>query len=121
VLLVLGRLGFIVLGAADGAPGARRWRLLAQALALLLLDATQRAGRAGRDEALSAVPAWSRGGAAAAGCAGSSSRWPSVPDVERVVDVAYSQLHPRHRLDVYRRKDTPPAVPRCSRCMAEAG
>ncbi|MGB8650505.1 MAG: alpha/beta hydrolase [Mycobacteriales bacterium] len=33
------------------------------------------------------------------------------PDVERVVDVRYHDEHPRHRLDVYCRKDRPTGAP----------
>jgi acetyl esterase/lipase len=33
------------------------------------------------------------------------------PDVERVVDVPYTDEHPRHRLDVYRRADRPTGCP----------
>lgn len=35
----------------------------------------------------------------------------SHPDVERVVDVPYSELSGRHRLDVYHRKDSPTGCP----------
>ena len=115
VLLALEVLAFVALGGVEGAVGAVALGLaVAQAAGLLLLVRRSLAAAALADEALSAVPdvGETPGGDVARGLR--KFFVPLAfrhPDVERVVDVRYSEEHPRHRLDVYRRKDAPTGCP----------
>lgn len=115
VLLGLTVAAFALLGGVDGGLGVLGLVLAAaQAVGLVML--VRRSERAAdvADEALAEVPdiGGTPGGEPASGL-----RRFFVPmafrhsDVERLVDVRYSEEHPRHRLDVYRRKDAPTGCP----------
>jgi acetyl esterase/lipase len=114
-LLALGVLGFTLLGGLGAAPGYLALGLcVLQALGLLVLVRRSEQAAGVADEALSAVPGV--GEPAGTDVTRGLRRFfvPLAfrhPDVERVVDVAYSDLDPRHRLDVYRRKDHPTGCP----------
>lgn len=115
VLLGLTVAAFALLGGVDGGLGVLGLALaVAQAVGLVVL--VRRSERAAdvADEALAEVPDI---GNAPGGEPASGLRRFFVPmafrhpDVERLVDVRYSEEHPRHRLDVYRRKDAPAGCP----------
>lgn len=117
LLVLLGLLvgGFLLLGAVEGPiglVGLAVAALQAAGLVLLIRRSEQAADLA--DEALSSVPDIGEppGGDVTRGLrrffVPLSFRH---PDVERVVDVRYSDEHPRHRLDVYRHKDRPTGCP----------
>lgn len=115
VLLGLTVAAFALLGGVDGGLGLLGLALtVAQAAGLVVL--VRRSERAAdvADEALAEVPDI---GDAPGGEPASGLRRFFVPmafrhpDVERLVDVRYSEEHPRHRLDVYRRKDAPAGCP----------
>ena len=115
VLLALTVGAFALLGGIDGGPGLLGLVLAAgQAFGLVVL--VRRSERAAdiADEALADVPdiGETPGGEPASGL----RRFfvPMAfrhPDVERLVDVPYSDEHRRHRLDVYRRRDVPTGCP----------
>lgn len=115
VLLGLTVGAFALLGGIDGGLGLVGLVLAAgQALGLAVL--VRRSERAAdiADEALADVPdiGDTPGGEPASGL----RRFfvPMAfqhPDVERLVDVPYSDEHRRHRLDVYRRRDAPTGCP----------
>ena len=115
VLLAVEVLAFLLLGAVDGPVGAAALvvaGLQAVGLVVLVRRSEQAADLA--DQALSEVPDIGEPPGA------DVTRWlrrffvPMAfrhPEVERIVDVRYSDDHPRHRLDVYRRKDRPTGCP----------
>lgn len=115
VLLGLTVATFALLGGIDGGLGLLGLALaVAQAVGLLAL--VRRSERAAdvADEALAEVP--DIGDTPGGEPAGGLRRFfvPMAfrhPDVERLVDVRYSEEHPRHRLDVYRRRDQPTGCP----------
>lgn len=114
-LLLVGVGGWTVAGALQDWPGLLGLVLCAvQAVGLVVLVRRSEQAAAVADEALSVLPDLDEvpGGEAARGL----RRFfvPMAfrhPDVERVVDVRYSDTSPRHRLDVYRRKDSPTGCP----------
>lgn len=115
VVLALTVTTLALLGAVDGVLGLLGVVLAAvQAVGLVVL--VRRSERAAdvADAALAEVPSIGQtpGGEPASGL----RRFfvPMAfrhPDVERLVDVRYSDEHPRHRLDVYRRRDAPTGCP----------
>ena len=115
VLLVLAVVGAVLLGALEDAPGLIGLGLcVLQAGGLLVLVRRSEQAAAVADEALSGVPdiGETPGGDVTRGL----RRFfvPMAfrhPEVERLVDLAYSDLSPRHRLDVYRRSDHPVGCP----------
>ena len=115
VLLGLTVMAFALLGGIDGGVGLVGLGLAAAEAAglVLLVRRSERAADVA-DEALSDVP--DIGETPGGEPAGGLRRFfvPMAfrhPDVERLVDVRYSEEHPRHRLDVYRRKDAPTGCP----------
>ena len=115
VLLGLAVLAFHFLGGVEGTVGLVALVLCAvEAAGLLLLIRRSEQAADVADEALSAVP--DIGDTPGGEVAGGLRRFfvPLSfrhPDVERLVDVPYSDEHRRHRLDVYRRKDHPTGCP----------
>lgn len=114
VLLVLQVAVFASLGGIEGTAGGLAVAAAAlQAAGLVVLIRRSERAADAADEALSVVPdVVETEGALARGL----RRFfvPLAfrhPDVERLVDVPYSDQHPRHRLDVYRRKDSPVGCP----------
>lgn len=115
VLLAVEVVGFTLLGALAEPAGLVALAVAgAQAVGLLVLVRRSEQAGALADDALSAVPdiGETPGGEPTRGLrklfVPLSFRH---PDVERVVDVPYSDEHPRHRLDVYRRRDRPTGCP----------
>lgn len=115
VLLGLTVAAFALLGGIDGGLGALGL-VLAAAQAMGLAVLVRRSERAAdvADEALSEVPDI---GDAPGGEPATGLRRFFVPmafrhpEVERLVDVRYSEEHSRHRLDVYRHRDAPTGCP----------
>lgn len=115
VLLVLEVVAFVLLGAVDGPVGVAALGVAAlQAAGLVVLVRRSEQAADLADEALSSVPDI---GDPPGGDAVRGLRRFFVPlafrhpEVERIVDVRYSEDHPRHRLDVYRRRDSPTGCP----------
>jgi acetyl esterase/lipase len=114
-LLVLGVAGFAGLGAVDGPAGLVALLLCAlQAAGLVVLIRRSEQAAAVAELALSSLPDL---GEAPGGDVARGLRRFFVPmafrhpEVERIVDVPYSDLSPRHKLDVYRRRDAPTGAP----------
>ncbi|MDX6198150.1 MAG: hypothetical protein QOJ79_1301 [Actinomycetota bacterium] len=116
VLTVIEALGFVLLGALDGTRG---WLALGLALCtvlgLLRLIRSSEAAADVADRALAELP----DGPEPESDVEATSRLRRFfvpmsfthPDVDRVVDVPYSEVSKRHRLDVYRHKDHPTGCP----------
>lgn len=123
VLLALGVLLFTVLGGAPGATGLAVLALCAVQLfgLLRMVQSSERAADVA-DLALAGMSDTAAGPGPDIGI----KKGPEVasgfrrffvplsfrhPEVERLVDVAYSELSPRHRLDVYRHRSHPTGCP----------
>lgn len=115
VLLVVGATTWSLLGAVQGWPGALALLLCAMQAVLLLQVVTVAQHAADvADRTLAELPDSSdEPGLAPTGLLRRFFVPMSFkdPQVERIVDVAYSDLSPRHRLDVYRRRDHPTCCP----------
>lgn len=119
VLLVLGVSGFALAGALTGWPGLLTLALcLLQAAGLVRMVVGSQRAAAVADQALQGWPDAQDGPGPDGGPDATRGlrRWfPPMafrhPDVERVVDVPYSDLSPRHRLDVYKHRDHPTGCP----------
>jgi acetyl esterase/lipase len=118
VLLVVGTAAFALLGGLSGLPGVLALALCVLQLVLLLrLIAESERAAAVADAALAELPDADDEGRGSDVEATSGLRRFFVPlsfrhpDVERIVDVPYSDLSPRHRLDVYRHREHPAGCP----------
>ncbi len=117
VLTVLEAGVFVLLGAVSDARGAVALVLSALTVAgLLRLVRSSEAAAAVADRALAQMPDGPSPDAALDEPTGWLRRFfvPlsfSHPDVERIVDVAYSDVSKRHKLDVYRHRDQPSGCP----------
>jgi acetyl esterase/lipase len=116
VLTVLETAAFVLLGAVDGARGVVALVLMGlTVVGLLRLVRSSEAAADVADRALADMPDGPEPDPEVEATSWFRRFFVPLsfrhPDVERVVDIPYSDLSKRHRLDVYRHKDHPTGCP----------